>query len=75
MTHGLGRLVHRIAFDDTPQTINLIVKGVDPITPDTANRLELATGVPASLWDNLEKRYQEHRSQQNQRTRLGEYGD
>jgi HTH-type transcriptional regulator/antitoxin HigA len=59
--------------DLTPQTINLIVKGVDPITPDTANRLELVTGVPASLWNNLEKRYQEHRSMQHQRIRLGEY--
>lgn len=61
--------------DLTPQTINLIVKGVDPVTPDTANRLELATGVPASLWNNLEKRYQEHRSKQNQRSQLAEHYD
>ena len=59
--------------DLTAQTINLIVKGVDPITPDTANRLELATGVPATLWNNLEKRYREHRSKHEQRSRLVEF--
>lgn len=61
-------LAHRT--DLAPQTINLIVKGVDPITPDTANRLELATGVPACFWNSLERGYREHLSKQNQRVRL-----
>ncbi len=43
----------------TPKTINQIVKGKAPITPDTALSLEKATRVPARLWNNLEANYQE----------------
>lgn len=43
----------------TVQTINRIFKGTQPITYETANRLELATGVPARMWNNLEANYRE----------------
>jgi HTH-type transcriptional regulator / antitoxin HigA len=43
----------------TIQTINRIFKGSQPITYETANRLELATGVPARMWNNLEANYRE----------------
>lgn len=43
----------------TAQSLNRIFKGDQPITYETANRLELATGVPASFWNNLEAKYQE----------------
>jgi len=43
----------------TVQSIIRIINGTQPITPDTANRFELVTGTPASLWNNLEKNYQE----------------
>ncbi|MBM4272473.1 MAG: helix-turn-helix domain-containing protein [Deltaproteobacteria bacterium] len=43
----------------TVQTINRILKGDQPITYETANRLELVTGVPARYWNNLELQYQE----------------
>lgn len=43
----------------TVQTINRILKGDQPITFETANRLELTTGVPARMWNNLESQYRE----------------
>jgi addiction module HigA family antidote len=40
------------------KTINEIIKGKAPITPDTALQLERVLGVPASFWNNLERNYQ-----------------
>ncbi len=50
----------------TVQTLIRIFKGDQPISYETANRLELVTGVPARYWNNLELQYQE------QLTRLAE---
>lgn len=41
------------------KTINEIIKGKAPITPDTALQLERVLGVSASFWNNLEKNYRE----------------
>lgn len=46
----------------TEQTIVRILKGEQPITFETANRLELVTGVPARMWNNLEMQYREQLS-------------
>ena len=46
----------------TVQSLNRIFKGSQPITYQTANRLELATGVSAGFWNNLEAQYQEQLS-------------
>jgi addiction module HigA family antidote len=43
----------------TVQSLNRIFKGEQPITYDTASRFELVTGVPATLWNNLEAQYRE----------------
>tara|TARA_B100000959_G_C14993875_1_gene629239 strand:+ start:5979 stop:7058 length:1080 start_codon:yes stop_codon:yes gene_type:complete len=43
----------------TVQSLNRIFKGEQPITYETANRLELTTGVPAHMWNNLEAKYRE----------------
>ena len=43
----------------TVQSLNRIFKGEQPITYDTANKLELATSVLARMWNNLEAQYQE----------------
>lgn len=43
----------------TPKTINEIIKGKAPITPETALQLERALGIPASFWNHRERRYQE----------------
>ena len=42
-------------------SINRICNGEQPITLDTANRLEMATGVLARFWNNLEIQYQEQK--------------
>ncbi len=41
------------------KTISQIINGVAPISFDTAERLELATGVPASFWNRRELSYRE----------------
>jgi len=43
----------------TVQTLNRIFKGEQPITYETANKLELVTGVPAGFWNHLEVQYRE----------------
>jgi len=39
--------------------INQIVKGLAPISHETAMTLELVTGTPAGVWNKLEARYRE----------------
>lgn len=41
------------------QTLNRIFKGEQPISYETANKLELVTGTPAAFWNNLEAQYRE----------------
>lgn len=43
----------------TPKTINEIVKGKNPITPDTAIKLASVFGTSSTFWNNLERNYQE----------------
>ncbi|MBR9974157.1 MAG: HigA family addiction module antidote protein, partial [Bacteroidetes bacterium] len=43
----------------TPKTINEIVNGKAPVTPETALKLERVLGRPAHFWNNLELLYQE----------------
>lgn len=38
----------------SPKHVNQIIKGVAPITPETALALEKVTGVPARIWNALE---------------------
>ena len=40
-------------------SISRIIEGTQPITPETANKLEMATGVPSRFWNNLESLYRE----------------
>lgn len=56
--------------DLTVQSLNRIFKGAQPITYETANRLELATGVPATMWNNLEALYREQLAKIHERERL-----
>jgi len=39
--------------------INEIVKGIAPITPETALQFERVLGVPARFWNNRERQYRE----------------
>lgn len=43
----------------TVQTLNRIFRGDQSISYETANLLELATNVPARLWNNMEADYRE----------------
>lgn len=50
--------------------ISQIINGHAAITPETANKLERVTGVPARLWNNLEATYQERLAHIKERERL-----
>ena len=54
----------------TPKTINHIVRGKAPITPDTSLALERVTGVRARFWNTLEANYQEALSRALERDAL-----
>lgn len=54
------------------KTINEIIKGKAPITPDTALQLERVLGVPAPFWNNLEKNYRETLARLAEQDRLQE---
>lgn len=54
----------------TEQTLTRIIKGEQPITYETANRLELVTQVPARFWNNLEAQYREQLTKIAERQRL-----
>lgn len=52
------------------QTLIRIFDGEQPITYETANRLELVTGVPARLWNNHETYFQEQKAKLKEKERL-----
>jgi plasmid maintenance system antidote protein VapI len=54
----------------TPKMINEIIAGKAPITPETARLLEQILGVPARLWNNLERNYQEDQARITERQKL-----
>lgn len=54
----------------TEQTLARIFKGDQPISYETANRLELVTQVPARFWNNLEAQYREQKAKLDERRRL-----
>ena len=41
------------------KTIDRIIDGTHILSPEVADRLEKVTGVPARIWNNLERRYRE----------------
>lgn len=54
----------------TLKTINEIVQGTAPITPETAIQLERVLGVPASFWNNLERNFRTRIAELAERMRL-----
>lgn len=54
----------------TVQTLARIMKGEQPITYATANLLELATGVPARMWNSLEAQYRERLAKLDEREQM-----
>ncbi len=61
-------LAVRLGLDK--KTVNQIIKGLAPITRNTAIRLERVTDVPANLWNNLEMNYREGLARKEERRRL-----
>lgn len=55
------------------KTINGIIHGHEPITPETALLLEKVFRVPASFWNNLQKNYEEAVARLRERDRLAAY--
>jgi len=56
----------------TVQTVSRILGGDQPITFETANKLEMVTGVPARMWNKLEMKYREQLSKIEEKERLAE---
>lgn len=54
----------------TKKTVNEIIKGKSPITPETALKLERSLGRPAHFWNNLERQFQEDRTRFAEEIRL-----
>jgi HTH-type transcriptional regulator / antitoxin HigA len=52
------------------KTINEIIKGKAAITSETALQLERVFGIPASFWNNRERRYREFLAREEEQERL-----
>ena len=57
------------------KTINEIIKGKAPITPETAIQLERVLDVPSSFWNNLERDYQARLARLEETKRLEDQVD
>jgi HTH-type transcriptional regulator/antitoxin HigA len=57
------------------KALSQIITGTAPLTRSTAAKLELATGVPARTWNNLESLYQDDQARLTQRAELERHSD
>jgi HTH-type transcriptional regulator/antitoxin HigA len=57
------------------KTVNEIIKGKAPITPETALQLERVLGVSASFWNVRESHYQEYLARKKEERRLARETD
>ena len=69
-TCGMTQAELAIRTGLTKKTINEIIKGKSPITPETALKLERSLGRPAHFWNNLEMQFQEDRTRLAEKDRL-----
>ena len=53
--------------------LNQVIKGVVPLSPDTAVLLELALGVPSYVWNGLEVSYQDRLTHEKAKNRLQQF--
>lgn len=54
----------------TPKTINEIIQGKGPITPETALQFERVLGVPSGFWNNREAHYRAFLAREAEQQRL-----
>jgi HTH-type transcriptional regulator / antitoxin HigA len=59
----------------TKKTINEIIKGKAPITPETALQLEKVLGIPAAFWDSREMAYRSYLARKAETDRLKQQVD
>ena len=52
--------------------LNRIIAGKEPVTPDTALKLESVFGLPAHIWLGLESRYREFKAREAESESLSE---
>jgi len=64
-----------IRLDITPQSLNRILKGEQPLTYQTANKLEKVTGTPARFWNKREAKYREQLIKLEERAKLEQKKD
>lgn len=57
-------------LDTSVQTLNRIFKGEQPITLETATKLERVLGAPARFWNNLELNYRQQQAKHAEQQRL-----
>lgn len=57
------------------KTINEIIKGKAPITPETALQFERVLGIPARFWNNREQQYRQYLTRLRERERLAGYAE
>ena len=67
---GMSQLELATRTGLSKKTINEIMQGKSPITPETALKLERVLERPAHFWNNLERQYQENRTRLADRDRL-----
>ncbi len=67
---GIDQRELAVRAELSEKTISQIVNGHAPISAETAIKLERVTGVPASMWNNLEATYRERRARIEDRKRL-----
>lgn len=72
---GLSQAELALRTGLTEVSISRIAKGLQPITAETANKLELVTGVPAGMWNNLEAQYREQLAKIEERERFAKDRD
>lgn len=53
-----SELAQRLGF--STKHVNRLLGGLEPVTPETALKLEAVFGLPARVWLALESRYREH---------------
>lgn len=56
---GMSQKVFALRMGMSEKHISQLINGEVRLTPDTAERLEMVLGVPASFWNKLEAIYQE----------------
>jgi addiction module HigA family antidote len=57
------------------KTVNEIVRGKAPITPDTALQLERVLGIPAGFWNRREQHYREYLARLRERNACGRHAE